>query len=134
AAARVLRSPPDRLASVRPVVKALTAGLTPLRRLERLRQLQHQLDRSRTLDALIERRERRVKMACPRCGVRLSLPEMVKHLWHTHRLFLDRGKVRDPRRLATELRADHTALNRAVLLAEDAELRAWAATSDPPAE
>src|SRR5690242_2103150 len=44
AGARLLRAVPDRVASVRPITRALTAGLSPLRGLERLRQLQHQME------------------------------------------------------------------------------------------
>jgi len=139
AAARVLRSSPDTAGAVRPVVRPLVAGLSGLRRLGRLRQLQHQTDKSRALDALIERRERRVRMDCPRCGVRLRRVAMVEHLWHEHGLLLDGGKVRDPRRVVAELRAAHAAtgdpaaLDRAALLAGPSDLRAWVA-ADPPAE
>src|SRR5262249_59602430 len=143
AAARLLRDLPDKADAVRGVVKSITVGLSPLRALERLRHLQHQVEKGRVLDVLIERREQRVKMDCPRCGVRLPRVEMVKHLWHAHRLFLDRGKVRDPDRLAEDRRAefaatgDPSALDWAVLLARPGgagTLRAWGATSNPPAE
>ncbi|HJZ53413.1 MAG TPA: hypothetical protein VKE74_00555, partial [Gemmataceae bacterium] len=71
AAARLLRDLPDKADAVRGVVKSITVGLSPLRALERLRHLQHQVEKGRVLDVLIERREQRVKMDCPRCGVRL---------------------------------------------------------------
>lgn len=35
-------------------------------------------------------------LRCPRCQVELRQPEMVKHLWLEHRLFLANGRVRDP--------------------------------------
>ncbi|MDB5310583.1 MAG: hypothetical protein JWO38_4785 [Gemmataceae bacterium] len=140
AAARALRALPDRLESAKTVARALTAGLSPLRGLERLRQLQHQLDKSRGLDALIERREQRVKMDCPRCGVRLPRMAMVRHLWHEHGLLMERGKVRGLQRTVEELQADHaathdtTALDRAAILVDPAALRGWTAATDPPAD
>jgi hypothetical protein len=143
AAARLIRDLPDRAEAVRPVVRAITTGLSPLRGLERLRHLQHQVDRGRALDVLIDRREQRVKMDCPRCRVHLPRMEMVKHLWHAHGVFLDHGKVRGPARLADDLKSQHastgdpTALDRAVLLAgpERTEmLRHWVIGSTPPAD
>jgi hypothetical protein len=140
AAARLVRAVPDRVASVRPITRAVSAGLSPLRGLERLRQLQHQVEHSSALDRLIDRRERRVKMDCPRCGVRLPRMEMVKHLWHDHGLWLDAGKVRSPQRVAEELQAEFAtgqtpdAIDRAALLAGPAALRRWLANADVPAE
>lgn len=140
AAARVLRSVPDRLEAVRPVTRALTARLSPARGLERLRQLQHQIETCDTLDTLIERREQRVKMDCPRCGLRLPRVAMVKHLWHEHALFLEQGKVRSPRRVLEAVEAalaasrDTTLLDRASVLANPQAMRAWVAASDPPAD
>jgi hypothetical protein len=140
AAARLVRAVPDRIASVRPITRAVSAGLSPLRGLGRLRQLQHQVEHSGALDKLIDRREQRVKMDCPRCGVRLPRMEMVKHLWHDHGLWLDAGKVRSPQRAAEELQAEFTAgqspdaIDRAALLAGPAGLRAWLANADTPAE
>src|SRR5262245_37967428 len=93
-AARALQLLPDRRSPVRRVTRALTAGLSPSRGLDRLRQLQNQVEKCESLDALIERRERRVKLACPRCRVRLTSVEMVKHLWHEHGLTLERGRTR----------------------------------------
>jgi hypothetical protein len=139
-AARVLRAIPDRVAAVRPVTRALTRGLSPLRGLERLRQLQHQVETNRALDVLIDRREQRVKMDCPRCGVRLPRVEMVKHLWHEHGLLLERGKVRAPDRLLADWRDEHAAtrstdpLDRAALVAGEEALRAWLPAADTPAE
>lgn len=143
AAARLMRDLPDTPDAVRPVVKALTTGRTPLQGLEQLRHLQHQLDRSRALDHLIDRREQRVKLDCPRCKVRLPRVEMVKHLWFAHGLVLNDGKVLGPDRLVEQERealaktGDPTALDRAALLAGDTRatlLREWTAASDPPAE
>ena len=140
AASRALSSLPDRSSAVRNVVRPLTTGLSPLRRLERLRQLQHQVDKSRALDQFIERREARLKLDCPRCGQRLVRETMVRHLWFEHGLLLERGKVRSPRRTVNELKAEHadthdtTVLDRTALLADDGAIRAWVAASEAPAE
>jgi hypothetical protein len=140
AAARVLRIIPDRPRPVLRVARALTVGLPPSRALERLRQLQNELPTSRALDALIEARERRVKMACPRCRVRLPRVEMVKHLWHEHGLSLEKRKTRDAGKRLAVLHARHTAtgdtaaLDRVAELAGAVGLRKWVAAGDTPAE
>lgn len=140
AAARVLRALPDKAAAVKPVVAALTAGLPVLDALDRLRQVQHQIEKSRALDAVIDRRERRVKLDCPRCGARLRRVGMVKHLWHAHGLILEHGVVRGPDRRLEDLKEAHaesrdtTLLDRAAFLAGPADMRAWVAASDPPAD
>lgn len=140
AAARLIRAVPDRIATVRPITRAVSAGLPPIRGLERLRQLQHEVEHSKALDRLIDRRELRVKMDCPRCGVRLPRVDMVKHLWHDHGLWLEAGKVRSPQRAAEELQAEFAGgrspdpIDRAALLAGPAGLRGWLANADTPAE
>ena len=140
AAARLLGSTPDTVAAVRPITRALTAGLSPVRGLERLRRLQHQVERCGSLDQLIDRREQRVKLVCPRCKTRLPRMVMVRHLWYVHGLFLEDGKVRGPERIAEQLIAAHAAtrdttlLDRASLLADPGLLRAWAAATEPRAD
>ena len=140
AAARLLKELPDKTGAVLKIARPLTAGLSPLRRLERLRQLQHQVDQNRSLDAILERREQRLKMDCPRCGQRFPRETMVRHLWHEHGLFLERGKVRSPKRTIEELKSEHatthdtTVLDRTSLLAGTDALRAWVASSEPTPE
>ena len=107
AAARVLKVLPDRAVPVRRVARALTVGLSPSRALDRLRQLQHHVDKCAALDALIDAREKRVKLACPRCRMRLPRVEMIKHLWHEHGLTLDQGKARASARVVEELQTKH---------------------------
>lgn len=135
AAARALRSsrsPKDYLTRLAP---ALTAGVTPLAALARLRAVQGRLRRSRALDLLIARRERRLRLACPHCPARLRLPELARHLYEAHGLVIDRGRARRPDRLAKELRKryatgrDTTLLDLAAQLSEPDALRAWAARS-----
>lgn len=134
AAAEVIRTGPDTLEAVRPVARALTRRLGPLRGLDRLRRLQNQLETSDALDALIDRREQRVKMDCPRCGVRLPRVAMVKHLWHEHGLTLDHGKVRPVAGDADEAKDDPAALDQTVSFQGTDGLRAWIAAADAPAE
>jgi len=140
AAARVLRLVPDRARPVRRIARALTQGLSPSRGLERLRQLQHQVERCEALDAFISLREKRVKLTCPRCRVRLARIEMVKHLWFEHGLALDQGKARTAARRIDELRERHATsgdpepLDQVVALTGAAGLRRWLAIDDTPAE
>ena len=140
AAARILHFLPDRERPVRRVARALTAGLSPSRALDRLRELQHHVEKCAALDSFIDRREKRVNLACPRCRIRLSRVEMVKHLWHEHGLTLDRSKTRA---LAREIEADqerHASTGDSESLDRVAEsvgavgLRRWLANDDPSAE
>lgn len=129
-ALRSSRSPKDYLSRLAP---ALTAGLTPLAALARLRAVQGRLRRSHALDVLIARRERRLRLACPRCTSRLRLPEMALHLYEEHGLVIDGGRARRPSRVAKQLRRqyaagrDTTLLDLAAQLSEPDALRAWAA-------
>ncbi|MFO0801352.1 MAG: hypothetical protein U0804_28130 [Gemmataceae bacterium] len=137
AAARVLRSCRTSRSLIVSVVKSLTAGLTPLDSLARLRAVQARVRHSKALDTLIERRERRLRLTCPRCGARLGLAAMARHLFETHGLVLDRGRARRPEKLAKARRKryaaarDTTALDEAAALSTPAALRAWAARSRP---
>jgi hypothetical protein len=137
AAARALKLVPDRERPVRRIARALTTGLSPSRALDRLRQLQHQIEKSAALDKLIERREKRVKLACPRCRIRLARVEMIKHLWHEHGLMLAQGKTRTTARRIEELEEQHRntgegeALERVVELSGAAGLRKWLAGDAP---
>lgn len=135
AAARALRLLPDRRRPVRGVAKAVTAGVSSGRALERLRHVQNLTKKCHALDELIDAREQRVKMACPRCKVRLRRAEMVKHLWHAHGLTLDRRTTRTATRTAAELlrayaAGDVAALDRMAELYGPAGLRGWVAAAD----
>lgn len=135
AAARALQLLPDRRRPVRGVAGAVTAGVSSSRALERLRHLQNLTKTCHALDDLIAAREQRVKMACPRCKVRLRRTEMVKHLWHEHGLTLDHRTTRPANRTAAALLRDYTAgdaaaLDRAAELHGPAGLRSWIAGSD----
>ncbi|MBY0456433.1 MAG: hypothetical protein K2V38_03790, partial [Gemmataceae bacterium] len=133
AAARALEALPDTSQAIRGVVKALTGRIPLSRGLVRLRHLQNLTEKSDALDTLIERRERKVKMSCPRCAVTLPRAGMAKHLWHEHGLMLVRGKTRSPARLAESLRrafatsGDPAILDQAQHLAGERALGAIAA-------
>lgn len=137
AAARALRLVPDRERPVRRIARALTTNLSPSRALDRLRQLQHQIEKCEALDVLIDRREQRVKLACPRCRIRLTRVEMIKHLWHEHGLMLAQGKTRTTARFIEELEEKHRntsdgeSLERVVELGGIAGLRKWLAGDAP---
>jgi len=133
ATARAIDALPDTARTVRPIVRAITAGLPPVRAIERLRHLQHLTERGHALDALVAVRERKVKMGCPRCGVRLTRADMAKHLWHEHGLTLVDGKTRSQpgavkalhREYATT--GDPALFDRAADVGGEAAVRKWAA-------
>ena len=139
-AARLLRYVPDRERAIRRVARALTVDLSPSRALHRLRQLQNQTDNCTALDSFIDRREKRVELACPRCHKRLPRVEMVKHLWHEHGLTLELGKTRAVERVVEELQEQHSAtggiepLDRVANQTGTTGLRKWLANDEPPAE
>jgi hypothetical protein len=133
AAARALRSTRDVKDYLPRFVSTLTTGVSPLVALARLRAVQSRLRRSAALDAVIARRERRLRLACPHCGTRMRRPELAAHLFAAHGLILDDGRARRPDTLAKHLRRhyaaarDTTVLDRAATLADPASMRAWAA-------
>lgn len=133
AAARAIESLPDTVHDIRGVVRAVTAGLRPSRALHRLRHLQHLTGKSDALDSVVTRRERKVKMGCPRCGVRLPRAEMAKHLWHAHGLSLVKGRTRGRAREVDAIRRQYAAagdpalFDRAEEVGGEPALRAWAA-------
>jgi hypothetical protein len=141
AAARAVESLPDTPAAIRGVVAALTAGLSPSQALHRLRHLQHLTEKSDALDAAVEAREQKVKLDCPRCGVKLPRAEMAKHLWHDHGgLTLVQGKTRSRAGAVQALRREYAALGDPALFDRAAEVggepaaRGWAAETASPEE
>jgi hypothetical protein len=136
-AARAIRSSRNPKALLNRIVPLLTTGLSPLAALGRLRAVQGRLSRSRALDRLIARRERRLRLTCPRCASRLRLPELARHLYEVHGLLLHNGRARNPDRLLNDLRRryaagrDTTILDQAAQIADPVALRAWAARTSP---
>ncbi|MDW8243838.1 MAG: hypothetical protein RMJ88_11555 [Thermogemmata sp.] len=102
ATARLLRLVPDRLRYVRPLLQALTHGLTSQQKWECLRWLQEAVPRCHALDRWLARWDQRRRWRCPRCQRYLPRPEFVTHLWHVHGLIYDhqRRRVCMPHRLA----------------------------------
>ena len=88
---------PDETKAVRPVVAALTAGLSKRRAAERLQALQRYVAGCRTLDALAEAADAAAILQCPRCRVRLPRQGLIRHLWARHGLLFDHGKSVEPR-------------------------------------
>ncbi len=124
AAAAVLASVPDEPRSVGTVIRAVTAGLSRSRALERMYQLQSRVEKCEALDALAAAGEAKVRMRCPRCPGRFTRRELIPHLWHAHRLVFEHGNARDPRALldaaisAAAASGDADGIDRAYLLAE----------------
>lgn len=96
AAAKLLRSLPDRPESVGPVVRSLTAGMGPGPAAERLIELQAKVPGSVTLPPLVAEAASKVRLRCPKCNERFDRTVFEEHLWTKHRLVFDHGQARDP--------------------------------------
>jgi multisubunit Na+/H+ antiporter MnhG subunit len=96
AAATLVRSvgPDSPLAAE--VLESLVSGLGKGKSIERLRQFEGLVGPMAAIDLLCSQLEDQLRLSCPRCGVELRRPEMLKHLWAEHRLVLDGRRVRDP--------------------------------------
>ena len=95
-AANILRQVPASSPTVAQVLNALernSAGGRSTHLLARLAELAPDLDAIRQ-----RRREWRHQgqSDCPRCGIRLPQAEFVTHLWQSHQLRFDGGRVREP--------------------------------------
>jgi hypothetical protein len=123
ATAALLSSLPDEPRMIGPVVRAVTAGLSRSRALERMYQLQGRIETCEALDALAAAAEAKVRMRCPRCPGRFTRRELIPHLWHAHRLVFEHGNAREPRALldaaisAAAASADAEGIDRSYLLA-----------------
>jgi hypothetical protein len=95
-AGRLIDAMPDRIESIGPIVRALTAGLGRVRTLERLVQLQSRVEKSEVIDTLVADAERTTKLKCPKCSAKLTRPALIKHLWKKHRLVYEHGGAREP--------------------------------------
>ncbi len=96
-AGKLLAGVPDNPRSVGPIVRSVTAGMSKSRSLERMIQLQSRVETCATLDDMVRAGEKRVKWKCPKCQVKLTRREFIRHLWAEHRLRFDRGSAYDPR-------------------------------------
>lgn len=135
AAGRAIDAVPESPRTVREVVRAITAGLSPVRALHRMRHLQHLTEKTTDLDALVEARERKVKIGCPRCPARLTRAELAKHLWTEHKLQLVEGEARTRAELVSAVRreyadrADPALFDLAAEVGGERAIRAWAAAT-----
>ena len=118
----MLRTTGLRGRATRDVLRSLVAGRGKARALSRLRQLEQRLGSFPALRRLQGRVERRVRLRCPRCRVKLRRPSMVQHLWEQHGLLLHDHGVREPWSLIDDWIEDYarnrdtSALNRATEL------------------
>jgi hypothetical protein len=96
-AARLLRSVAPNDPRAADFLQTLVGGLGKSRSIERLRELERRAGRHPAVDAACQRLEDRLRMSCPRCGVEMRRPDMIRHLWEEHRLVLAGRRVRDPR-------------------------------------
>ena len=83
-----------------PLIPQIIAGLErkapSTRAADRLSQLMELIP---PLEAVRRRRQELLEQSlstCPRCGVRLPLAEFVRHLWESHRLRFEGGRVQEP--------------------------------------
>jgi hypothetical protein len=95
-AGRLLDEQPDRPEVAIPITKAITTGLSRSRVLQRLLELQSSVRVSKSLDAIVEDHERRVKLRCPVCKLVCRRSELIVHLWTVHQLCFDDGVTLDP--------------------------------------
>lgn len=95
ALAAILRAGADRKV-VSPLLKVFVRGRGKARAIERLRQIEKKAGgRVPVVAELCTRLEDRLRLTCPRCSVEMRRPEMLRHLWNEHRLFLHGRRVRD---------------------------------------
>ena len=96
ALAAVLRTIGDDTPLAEELLQTLISGRGKARSIERLRRFERFAGSHPVIDSLCEKLEGRLRMLCPRCGVEMRRPKMVKHLWKEHRLVLDKRRVREP--------------------------------------
>ncbi|MCS6866740.1 MAG: hypothetical protein RMJ56_09140 [Gemmataceae bacterium] len=139
AAARAIESLPDAITAIRDIVAILSEGLPAVQKLQRLRDLQNRVEKSDALDALVDEAANEFVESCPRCTAVLPHADMVKHLWHEHRLWLVDGKTRRLDRIAQMRRAEYAHHNDPASFETVAELSErvlgqWAASTATPDE
>ncbi len=125
AAGSLLASVPDTPQAVGPIIRAVTAGLSRSKTLQRMIELQSRVEKCDTLDAMVRQAEQTVKLKCPKCQGKFRRVSFVRHLWKAHGLQYDRGVAVDPRpkvdeavSTAATTAADATEVDRAFTLTE----------------
>ncbi|MBL8795751.1 MAG: hypothetical protein JNM56_17740 [Planctomycetia bacterium] len=78
------------------LVRSLVTGLDAAGVRERLDLVEQRLGESAAVDELRRRLAEKLSTHCPRCGVALQRPDMLRHLWERHGLVLDAGQAREP--------------------------------------
>ena len=121
-AVQLLRSLPPGDPLPKQALQLLVKGLRPAIALERLRHLRKRLVGCEALEQLSAELEGQMALDCPRCGVHLPRPEMVKHLWQEHRLVLDGERVREPWEQIGDWLAEYAKTARPELLERSCEL------------
>jgi hypothetical protein len=101
-AAVLLRSVAPDDARANDFLETLIGGLGRSRSIDQLRELERRTGKHPAIDALCTRLEERLRMACPRCGVEMRRPDMIRHLWEEHRLVLAGRRVREPKGVIDE--------------------------------
>jgi hypothetical protein len=96
ALAAVLRTIGDDSPLAEELLQTLVGGWGKAKSIERLRRFEQYAGPHPVIDNLCEKLEGRLRMSCPRCGIELRRPKMIKHLWKEHRLVLDGRRVREP--------------------------------------
>src|SRR5207247_10579245 len=109
-------------------VHALSSCSGTLRAVERLRALERQVGGADVLSARIAALEEQIRLRCPRCGLQLRRPEMIRHLWLQHQLVLADRRVREPWQLVEDWLEDYHRQRDAELLAR---CRAFGIHLDP---
>lgn len=124
-AGALLASVPDSPQAVGSVIRAVTAGLSRSKTLQRMIELQSRVERCDTLDDMVKQAERSVKLKCPKCQGKYRRAGFIRHLWKAHRLQYDRGLAVDPRPKVDEAVTaaatadDPAAVDRAFALTEE---------------
>lgn len=77
-------------------------GMGKSRAFDWLTELERRLGPAVPLTELRQQIERKLRVSCPLCPVKLHHPELARHLWSEHQLILDGRDVREPWRLIEE--------------------------------
>jgi hypothetical protein len=96
AAAALLRTTGDDGPRAKRLLRALVAGRSKVKAVDRLRRLEARVGPAPAVQALRRHLEDRIRMRCPRCHVQMRRPAMIEHLWAEHGLLLQGERVREP--------------------------------------
>ncbi len=114
--------------AVTAIATALSSGSGKARAVERLRELERRVGQVTVISTQIATLEEQMRLRCPRCGLQLRRPEMIRHLWLQHQLVLSGRRVREPWRLVEDWLDDYRRQGDGELLAR---CRAFGVHLDP---